>query len=136
MVFSSPIIVGVANVSADLCQYIACNPERLSSDEVLYLLFCFPCQQFRRFALCLWTFFCFPLPNPYLSFPSFSSSSSSLSSDSDLDLEDSHSHAYWCLVCSQSYRVVSIFVYFSCSEQKYVIWMVWLFNFIVVLGWL
>ncbi|OIT34710.1 hypothetical protein A4A49_14008 [Nicotiana attenuata] len=87
MVFNSPIIVGVANISADLCQYIACNPERLSSDEVLYLLFCFPCQQFRRFALCLWTFFCFPLPNPY----AFSSSSSF--SDSDLDLEDSHPHA-------------------------------------------
>ncbi|CAN4109062.1 unnamed protein product [Withania somnifera] len=71
MVFNSPIIVGVANVSADLCQYIACNPERLRSDEVLYLLFCFPCQQLRRFAFCLWTFFCFPLPNPYLSFPPF-----------------------------------------------------------------
>ncbi|CAK9136732.1 unnamed protein product [Ilex paraguariensis] len=80
MVFSSPLLAGVVNVSANVCQYIACNPERLSSEQVLYLLFCFPFQQFRRFALCLWTFFCFPPPNPYVSF-----------SDSDPDLDDSHS---------------------------------------------
>lgn len=139
MVFNSPIIVGVANVSADLCQYIACNPERLSSDEVLYLLFCFPCQQLRRFALCFWTFFCFPVPNPYLSFPSFSSSSSSSSwsSDSDLDLEDSHPHASWCLICSQSSILVSVFVYFlPCPEKKGCNFYGLIVNFLVVLGWL
>ncbi|KAJ0810742.1 hypothetical protein HanPI659440_Chr01g0030411 [Helianthus annuus] len=82
MVMNSPLVVTVANISADLCQYIACNPERLSSDQVLHLLFCFPFQQFRRLALCLWTFFCFPTNHFYSS----SSSSSSFSSD-----EDSHS---------------------------------------------
>uniref|UniRef100_A0A0V0GL76 Putative ovule protein n=1 Tax=Solanum chacoense TaxID=4108 RepID=A0A0V0GL76_SOLCH len=92
MVFSSPIIVGVANVSADLCQYIACNPERLSSDEVLYLPFCFHVNNLGDL-LFVYGPFLLPLPNlTYLSF--FSSSSSSLSSDSDLDLEDSHPHAY------------------------------------------
>nr|XP_009797310.1 PREDICTED: uncharacterized protein LOC104243757 [Nicotiana sylvestris] len=70
MVFNSPVVVSVANLSADFCQFIACNPERLSSDQVLYLLFCYPFQQLHRFTLCLWTFFCFPLPNSSLSFPS------------------------------------------------------------------
>ncbi|XAR70063.1 hypothetical protein NMG60_11001888 [Bertholletia excelsa] len=79
MVLNSSLVGKVANVSADLCQYIACNPERLRSEQVLYLLFCFPFQQFRRLALCLWTFFCFPPPSPY-----FSSSSSDIS-DSDYD---------------------------------------------------
>ncbi|KAI3826358.1 hypothetical protein L1987_00405 [Smallanthus sonchifolius] len=83
MVMNSPLVVAVANISADICQYIACNPERLSSEQVLNLIFCFPFQQFRRFALCLWTFFCFP---PNTNFYSSSSSSSSFSSD-----DDSHS---------------------------------------------
>lgn len=91
MVFNSPLVVGVAKISANACQYIACNPERLSADQVLHLLFCFPFQQLRRLAFCLWTFFCFPPPtNPFF----ISSSSSSSSSDSDvfyLDEEDLHS---------------------------------------------
>ncbi|GJZ38260.1 hypothetical protein Tco_0584451 [Tanacetum coccineum] len=87
MVMNSPLVVAVANISADICQYIACNPERLSSEHVLHLLFCFPFQQFRRFALCLWTFFCFPVNTGFYS--SSSSASSSVSSSSDED--DSHS---------------------------------------------
>ncbi|PIN20206.1 hypothetical protein CDL12_07104 [Handroanthus impetiginosus] len=85
MVFNSPLVVGVAKVSANVCQYVACNPERLSSDQVLHLLFCFPFQRLQRLAFCLWTFFCFPPPdNPYLS--------SSSSSDSDIFyLDDQHS---------------------------------------------
>ncbi|KAK1411909.1 hypothetical protein QVD17_32759 [Tagetes erecta] len=85
MVMNSPLVVAVANISADICQYIACNPERLSSEQVLRLIFCFPFQQFRRFALCLWTFFCFPVNTGFYS-SSSSSSSSSFSSD-----DDSHS---------------------------------------------
>ncbi|GFY93575.1 hypothetical protein Acr_09g0000210 [Actinidia rufa] len=77
MVLNSSLVAEVANLSANVCQYIACNPERLSSDQVLHLLFCLPFQQFRRLALCLWSFFCFPPPHPYLS--------SSSSSDSDSD---------------------------------------------------
>ncbi|KAI5671754.1 hypothetical protein M9H77_12118 [Catharanthus roseus] len=96
MVFNSPLVIRVANVSANACQYIACNPERLPSDQVLYLLFCFPFQQIRRLALCLWTFFCCPLPDPslfnVLSSPSSSSSSSSSSSDSDF--ADLHPHLH------------------------------------------
>lgn len=69
MVFNSVLMVDVANLSADFWQFIGCisNTERLSSDQILYLLFCFPFQQIRRFSLCLWTFFCLPLPNPFLS---------------------------------------------------------------------
>ncbi|KAI3471494.1 hypothetical protein Pfo_028144 [Paulownia fortunei] len=87
MVFNSPLVVRVAKVSANACQYIACNPERLSTDQVLQLLFCFPFQQLRRLAFCLWTFFCSPpLNNPYLT---SSSSSSSSFSDSDVyDMEE------------------------------------------------
>ncbi|CAA0837512.1 Unknown protein [Striga hermonthica] len=82
MVFNSPLVVGVAKVSANACQYIACNPERLSTDEVLHLLFCFPFQQLSRFAFCLCSFFCFPNPgNPFLT-------SSSSSDDSDFYEED------------------------------------------------
>ncbi|WRX16852.1 hypothetical protein QQP08_009339 [Theobroma cacao] len=33
MVLNSSVVVTVANVSANVCQYIACNPERLSSDQ-------------------------------------------------------------------------------------------------------
>ncbi|KAG5552231.1 hypothetical protein RHGRI_010346 [Rhododendron griersonianum] len=84
MVFNSPLVVEVANISANVCQYIACNPERLSSDHVLRLLFCFPFQQFRRLLLRLSAFFCFPPPDPHLS-SSSSSSSSSDPSDSDND---------------------------------------------------
>ncbi|KAK6941996.1 hypothetical protein RJ641_027373 [Dillenia turbinata] len=33
MVMNGPVVLRVAHVSADLCQYIACNPERLRSDQ-------------------------------------------------------------------------------------------------------
>ncbi|KAL3534031.1 hypothetical protein ACH5RR_007552 [Cinchona calisaya] len=107
MVLNSRVVVGVANLSANACQYIACNPERLPSDQVLYLLFCFPFQQIRRLSLCFCTFFCFPLlpppPSPHHhhgvpslhnnSFYLSSSSSSSSSSDSD-DYQDAHPHLH------------------------------------------
>ncbi|OAY44374.1 hypothetical protein MANES_08G144511v8 [Manihot esculenta] len=63
MVLNSNLVVTIANVSANLCQYIACNPERLSSDQVLNLLFCFPLQRLGRLALSLWTYLCYN-PNP------------------------------------------------------------------------
>lgn len=91
MVLNCPMMMRVANVSAKACQYIACNPEILPSDQVLYLLFCFPFQQVRRLALCFWTFFCCPLPDPSL-FNSLSSSSSS-----DIVIGDLHPHVHWLL---------------------------------------
>ncbi|OWM78816.1 hypothetical protein CDL15_Pgr002987 [Punica granatum] len=85
MVLSAAVVAAVADVSANLCQYIACNPERFSSDQVLRLLFCFPFQHVRHFALSLTACLCFVL----------SSDTSSSSSDSDSDLSaysnDSHS---------------------------------------------
>ncbi|RHN47467.1 hypothetical protein MtrunA17_Chr7g0253341 [Medicago truncatula] len=46
MVLNSGVVMRVAHVSARLCQYIACNPEMLSSDAVLGLIFCLPFQRF------------------------------------------------------------------------------------------
>ncbi|KOM38537.1 hypothetical protein LR48_Vigan03g191900 [Vigna angularis] len=42
MVLNSNVVARVAHASAHLFQFIACNPERLSSDVVLHLLFCLP----------------------------------------------------------------------------------------------
>lgn len=110
MVLNSSVVVGVAEVSANLCQYIACNPETLPPNQVLYLIFCFPFQQIRRLALCLCTVFCFPPPgsdppfyyitrtDPFYSSPSSSSSSSPSSSSSSLDpadiIPDLHPHLH------------------------------------------
>jgi hypothetical protein len=63
MVLNSSLMVTIANVSANLCQYIACNPERLSSDQVLHLLFCLPLHHFGRLALSFWTYLCYS-PTP------------------------------------------------------------------------
>ncbi|WCJ43631.1 hypothetical protein M5689_024360 [Euphorbia peplus] len=63
MVLSSNIVVMVANISANVCQYIACNPERLSSDEMLNLLFCLPLQHIGRLSVYIWTFLCYN-PDP------------------------------------------------------------------------
>ncbi|KAL9379326.1 hypothetical protein Peur_027808 [Populus x canadensis] len=81
MVLNSSLMVTIANVSANLCQYIACNPERLSSDQVLHLLFCLPLHHFGRLALSFWTYLYYHPTSPYLPY-----------SDSDADSDnDSHS---------------------------------------------
>ncbi|KAG9144938.1 hypothetical protein Leryth_023575 [Lithospermum erythrorhizon] len=90
MVLNSIILIQVAKISGDLCQYIACNPQRLSTQQLLHLLFVYPFQQIHRLTICLWNFFCFPPPNHYLSFSSSTSSSSSTYS-SDFDIfNDAH----------------------------------------------
>ncbi|KDP39699.1 hypothetical protein JCGZ_02719 [Jatropha curcas] len=63
MVLNSNLVMTIANLSANLCQYIACNPERLSSDQVLNLLFCLPLNHLGRLTLSLWTYLCYN-PNP------------------------------------------------------------------------
>ncbi|KAJ0966286.1 hypothetical protein J5N97_027424 [Dioscorea zingiberensis] len=91
MVFNSAWVARVATLSADLCQYIACNPQRLSSAEVLDLLCCLPLHHLRRLALCLFSFFCFPTDHLHPYHYHRSSSSSSSSSSYDSDDYDSHS---------------------------------------------
>ncbi|ERN20389.1 hypothetical protein AMTRI_Chr03g46080 [Amborella trichopoda] len=81
MVFNSFMVLSVASWSADICQYIAFNPQRLSSHQVLDLLCCFPLQQLGRLALCLWTFFCYPHPEYYTDSSDTSDSDSSYDSD-------------------------------------------------------
>ncbi|KAI3738786.1 hypothetical protein L2E82_28942 [Cichorium intybus] len=63
MVFNTVLVASVATVSADVWQSVACFSERISSDELLDLVICFPLQQLGRFALCVWNFFCVP-PSP------------------------------------------------------------------------
>ncbi|XP_022153861.1 uncharacterized protein LOC111021275 [Momordica charantia] len=65
MVFSSLIVLSVAHLSADASQCIACFPDRLTSHQLLYLLFGFPLQQLSRLALSFWTFFCVPPPGSF-----------------------------------------------------------------------
>nr|KYP69430.1 hypothetical protein KK1_008620 [Cajanus cajan] len=48
MVLNSNVVARVAHASAHLCQFIACNPQRLSSDVVLRILFCLPFQHLFR----------------------------------------------------------------------------------------
>ncbi|KAK8604499.1 hypothetical protein V6N13_099439 [Hibiscus sabdariffa] len=67
MVLNSSAVVAIANLSANLCQYIACNPERLSSDQVLYLIFYLPCRHIGRLADSLWLYLCFNPPGHPLS---------------------------------------------------------------------
>ncbi|KAK8952957.1 hypothetical protein KSP40_PGU001980 [Platanthera guangdongensis] len=61
MVFNGGWVLMVARASAVCCQYIACNPERLSSDQVFHLLFSLPLHHLRRAAL---FFFSFLRPPP------------------------------------------------------------------------
>ncbi|GMI99990.1 hypothetical protein HRI_003668300 [Hibiscus trionum] len=63
MVVNSSVVVAVANLSANLCQYIACNPERLETDQVLYLIFCLPCTHIGRLADSFWLCHCFNPPD-------------------------------------------------------------------------
>lgn len=87
MVWNSPVVFWVANVSANLCQYVACNPDRLSSHQVLHLIFCFPFQSLRRLSLSLSSFLCLP-------FLLSSSSSSDDDDDDDADSDDSDLSSY------------------------------------------
>lgn len=77
MVFNSLIVLSVAHLSADASQCIARFPDRLTSHQLLYLLFGFPLQQLSHLALSLWTFFCVPPPGSfYYYYPSDSDVSS------------------------------------------------------------
>ncbi|KAL0554711.1 hypothetical protein IC582_008639 [Cucumis melo] len=91
MVLNSPLVLWVANISADLCQYIACNPERFNSHHVLYLIFCFPFRHFRRISLSIVSSLCLP---SLLSSSSSSSSDSNSDSNSDSDSDDLDSYDY------------------------------------------
>ncbi|GMN49697.1 hypothetical protein TIFTF001_018865 [Ficus carica] len=83
MVFNSLLVVSVAHTSAEAWQWLACLPERLSSQQLLDLVLCFPLQQLGRLALCIWTFLCVPPPDSFYSY--------SYSSDDDSDDSSSSS---------------------------------------------
>jgi hypothetical protein len=93
MVHSTAWVVVVARTSADLCQYAACNPERLSSDETLDAIFCLPMRVLSRFAGRVFSFFCFPLylePNPRRPFIQYNYTSSSSFSDSGSSVDEGY----------------------------------------------
>ncbi|KAI9075793.1 hypothetical protein K1719_042279 [Acacia pycnantha] len=92
MVFNSLAVVSVAHVSANVWQSVACIPERLSSEQLLDLVCCFPLQQLGRLALCLWTFLCLPQPDSYYSY--YYSSSDSDDSSTTLDLDEYYHHSH------------------------------------------
>ncbi|KAI3461900.1 hypothetical protein Pfo_018563 [Paulownia fortunei] len=66
MPFNSVLVVSMANISAEVWQQLACLPERISSDQLLDLVICFPLQQLGRWALYVWTYLCVsPHPHPH-----------------------------------------------------------------------
>ncbi|PIN17874.1 hypothetical protein CDL12_09462 [Handroanthus impetiginosus] len=68
MPFNSVLVVSTAHISAELWQRVACLPERISSDQLLDLVLCFPLQQLGRWALDVWTYLCVsPYPLSYYS---------------------------------------------------------------------
>ncbi|ESR56666.1 hypothetical protein CICLE_v10023092mg [Citrus x clementina] len=86
MVLNSSVVLTIANVSANVCQYIACNPERLPVDQVLHLLCCLPLRHLRRLAFSFWAFLC------YSDNISWSSDHDS-DTDTDSDSDRRHSHS-------------------------------------------
>ncbi|WCJ28803.1 hypothetical protein M5689_010475 [Euphorbia peplus] len=85
MVFNSFIITSVAHISADACQQIARIhlQDRVSSQQLLDLVCCFPLQQLGNFALWIWTFLCLPPPDSFYPYSYYTSNSSSDDDDDD-----------------------------------------------------
>ncbi|KAL1211549.1 hypothetical protein V5N11_023556 [Cardamine amara subsp. amara] len=59
MVLNSRLVETTVNLSVDLWQYVACNPERLPRATVLHFIFCIPLLQLRRLAFSLGSYLCF-----------------------------------------------------------------------------
>ncbi|XP_041998196.1 uncharacterized protein LOC121748042 [Salvia splendens] len=101
MPFNSVLLISTANRSAEVWQQLACLPERISSDEMVDLVLCFPLQQLGRWALYVWTYLCV---SPY---PHRHHYEASYTSDDDSDYDDaggpssSGNHDYhYCLYCN------------------------------------
>ncbi|GKV30281.1 hypothetical protein SLEP1_g39108 [Rubroshorea leprosula] len=78
MGFNGVLISAVADASVDAWQQILSIRERLSSQQLLEILCCYPLQQLGRFALCLWNFLCLPPPDSYYTYYYSSSESDRL----------------------------------------------------------
>ncbi|GER41205.1 heme-responsive zinc finger transcription factor HAP1 [Striga asiatica] len=64
MPFNIVFVASTANLSAAVWQRLACLSERISNQELLDLVLCFPLQQIGRWALSVWTYLCVS-PYPY-----------------------------------------------------------------------
>ncbi|CAN6441562.1 unnamed protein product [Victoria cruziana] len=67
MVFNSLLVVNVARWSTDFFRFMAWNPQNLTTEELLAIICCLPLHQLSRVATCLWSFFCYPHPDFYIS---------------------------------------------------------------------
>ncbi|KAL1565707.1 hypothetical protein AAHA92_01400 [Salvia divinorum] len=103
MPFNSVLLISTANRSAAVWQQLACLPERISSDEMVDLVICFPLQQLGRWALYVWTYLCVsPYPHRH-HYEAFYSSDESDYDDGDDGGGPSSSgnHDYhYCLYCN------------------------------------
>ncbi|KAL3609017.1 hypothetical protein D5086_000037 [Populus alba] len=103
-------VIGIAHVSADVWQQIACIrfQDRVSSHQLLDLVCCFPLQQLGRLALFVWTFLCLPPPDSFLSSYSYYSTSS--------DDEDHHQYGHHHHQASSSSSSVDVEYYYHDSD--------------------
>lgn len=90
MVFSGKIVVSTVKISATVWQVVACLPERLTNEELIYLFFRFPLQQMRRLTRCLWIFLLTPpnLDDDDSDYMYISSGDDDFANDNDDDLDD------------------------------------------------
>ncbi|XP_057780226.1 uncharacterized protein LOC130998838 [Salvia miltiorrhiza] len=105
MPFNSVLLISTATRSAELWQRLACLPERISSDEMVDLVICFPLQQLGRWALYVWTFLCVsPYPHRHHYDAAYNSDDSDYYDDDDSDGGGGASnHDYhYCLYCNQN----------------------------------
>ncbi|XP_047968681.1 uncharacterized protein LOC125212526 isoform X2 [Salvia hispanica] len=122
MPFNSVLLISTATRSAEVWQQLACLPERISSDEMVDLVVCFPLQQLGRWALYVWTYLCV---SPY---PHRHHYEASYTSDDDSDYDDadaagpssSGNHDYhYCLYCNnQNTAEISYVMLFLSAGQR------------------
>nr|XP_043624694.1 uncharacterized protein LOC122596215 [Erigeron canadensis] len=60
MVFNSVLVVSTAIVSTDVWQSIAGFSDRITIQELLNFVICFPLEELGQFAHSVWNFFCLP----------------------------------------------------------------------------
>ncbi|KAG2313836.1 hypothetical protein Bca52824_016958 [Brassica carinata] len=70
MVFNSAVVVAVADVSTHTCQLMWRVPssQRINTEQLMDVAFCYPMYQLSRLVLCLWTFMCLPPDDSFYSY--------------------------------------------------------------------
>ncbi|KAF8092102.1 hypothetical protein N665_0424s0034 [Sinapis alba] len=70
MVFNSAVVVAVADVSTDTWQLMWRVPswQRINTEQLMDVAFCYPMYQLSRLVLCLWTFMCLSPDDSFYSY--------------------------------------------------------------------